>query len=42
MAGGIPSSRLRSTSYGEEKPVDKGYSEEAYAKNRRVDIYVGN
>lgn len=41
-AGGISASRLKSTSYGEEKPLDRGYNEEAYAKNRRVDVYVGN
>ncbi|TNE90325.1 MAG: DUF2125 domain-containing protein [Deltaproteobacteria bacterium] len=42
IAGGIPASRLKSTSYGEERPLDRGYTEEAYAKNRRVDVYVGN
>jgi peptidoglycan-associated lipoprotein len=33
---GIPGMRLTTISYGEEKPVDMGQNEEAWAKNRRA------
>lgn len=33
---GISASRLATISYGEEKPVDPGQTEEAWAKNRRA------
>ncbi len=33
---GIPASRLDTISYGEERPVDPGHNEEAWAKNRRA------
>lgn len=33
---GIDAARLTTLSYGEEKPVDKGYNEAAWARNRRV------
>ncbi len=33
---GISSSRMRTISYGEEKPLDSGHTEEAWAKNRRA------
>jgi peptidoglycan-associated lipoprotein len=33
---GVDPSRLKTISYGEEKPVDPGHNEEAWAKNRRV------
>lgn len=33
---GIPGMQLTTISYGEEKPVDMGQSEEAWAKNRRA------
>jgi peptidoglycan-associated lipoprotein len=32
---GISASRLNTISYGEERPVDTGHTEEAWAKNRR-------
>jgi len=32
---GIASSRLTTISYGEERPVDPGHNEDAWAKNRR-------
>jgi peptidoglycan-associated lipoprotein len=32
---GIPTDRISSISYGEEKPLDSGHNEEAWAKNRR-------
>jgi peptidoglycan-associated lipoprotein len=37
---GIPSDRLSSISYGEEKPLDPGHNEEAWAKNRRSHFIV--
>ncbi len=33
---GIAPSRMTTISYGEEKPVDPGHNEEAWAKNRRA------
>jgi len=36
---GISSARLTTISYGEEKPLDPGHNEEAWAKNRR-DAFV--
>ena len=35
---GISESRMQSLSYGEERPLDPGHDEEAWAKNRRVDF----
>jgi peptidoglycan-associated lipoprotein len=35
IAAGVPASRLKTISYGEERPVDPGHNEEAWAKNRR-------
>lgn len=37
---GIPAERLAATGYGEFHPVDTGDSEEALARNRRVEIVV--
>ncbi len=37
---GISSNRLSTISYGEERPLDPGHSEEAWAKNRRAHIVV--
>jgi peptidoglycan-associated lipoprotein len=37
---GIPADRISTISYGEEKPLDKGRHEEAWAKNRRAHIVV--
>jgi peptidoglycan-associated lipoprotein len=36
----VPPSRLRTVSYGEERPVDGSHNEAAWAKNRRADISV--
>jgi peptidoglycan-associated lipoprotein len=36
--GGVSGSRLTTTSYGEEQPVDRGHNESAWAKNRRAEI----
>jgi peptidoglycan-associated lipoprotein len=37
---GIDSPRLLTISYGEDKPVDLGHDEEAWAKNRRVHLKI--
>ena len=33
---GVNASRLKTISYGEEKPVDTGHDEAAWSKNRRA------
>jgi peptidoglycan-associated lipoprotein len=35
---GVNTSAIEAVSFGKEKPKDPGHSEEAWAKNRRVDI----
>lgn len=35
---GVPAEQLSIVSYGKEKPVDEGHTEEAWAKNRRVEF----
>lgn len=35
---GVPAEQLYIVSYGKEKPVDNGHTEESWAKNRRVDF----
>jgi peptidoglycan-associated lipoprotein len=37
---GISSERLTTISYGEEKPLDPGHNEEAWAKNRRASFVL--
>jgi peptidoglycan-associated lipoprotein len=37
---GIDASRLTTISYGEERPIDPGQNEEAWAKNRRAHFVV--
>ena len=37
---GIAQDRLLTISYGEEKPVDPGHTEEAYSKNRRAHFII--
>jgi len=37
---GVPASRIRVISYGEERPADPGHSEEAWAKNRRAEFVL--
>jgi len=37
---GISSSRLTTISYGEERPIDSGFNEEAWAKNRRAHFVI--
>jgi peptidoglycan-associated lipoprotein len=40
---GAATNQIDTVSYGEERPVDSGHSEEAWAKNRRVElIYTVN
>ncbi|PYO29498.1 MAG: peptidoglycan-associated lipoprotein Pal [Gemmatimonadetes bacterium] len=43
VSHGIDASRVETVSYGEERPIDPGHNEEAWAKNRRdeVDILAG-
>lgn len=38
VTSGVGASRIQTTSYGEEKPVDSGHNEAAWAKNRRAEI----
>ncbi|MEP6618521.1 MAG: peptidoglycan-associated lipoprotein Pal [bacterium] len=40
VSQGIEDSRFEVVSYGEERPVDQGTTEEAYAKNRRDDFVI--
>ena len=35
---GIPASRLAATGYGEHQPIENGSTEEAFAKNRRIEL----
>jgi len=37
---GIASERLATVSYGEEKPIDGGHTEAAWAKNRRAHFAI--
>ena len=37
-AAGASMGQLNVVSYGEERPVDRGHDESAWAKNRRVEI----
>jgi peptidoglycan-associated lipoprotein len=37
---GIPAARLATISYGEERPLAKGQSEDAWAKNRRAHFVI--
>ncbi len=37
---GVDSKRLTTVSYGEEKPVETGHSEEVWSKNRRAEFVV--
>ena len=38
---GVPESRLATVSYGEERPAMGGEGDEAFAKNRRVELVYG-
>jgi peptidoglycan-associated lipoprotein len=37
---GIPEKRISTISYGEERPLDPGHNEEAWAKNRRAHTII--
>jgi peptidoglycan-associated lipoprotein len=37
---GIAAERMTTISYGEERPLDPGHNESAWAKNRRDDLKV--
>ena len=37
---GVPATRLSIISYGEEKPVDPGHDEDAWARNRRAEFVI--
>ena len=41
VARGVDGSRIKKVSYGKEKPLLKGSNEEAWSKNRRVEINGG-
>lgn len=38
VARGIPANRLAATGFGEFQPLDAGTTEEAYARNRRIEL----
>ena len=38
LANGVRATQIDSRSFGEERPIDPGTSEAAYAKNRRVEL----
>jgi peptidoglycan-associated lipoprotein len=39
---GVTADRMTTISYGEEKPLDLGHSEEAWAKNRRAQFVISS
>ncbi|MEQ1504423.1 MAG: OmpA family protein [Myxococcota bacterium] len=38
VGAGVSSSRVSTTTYGEERPIDRGHSEAAWGKNRRAEL----
>lgn len=40
MSKGVPGGRLHTISYGEERPLEPAHTEDAWAKNRRVQFLV--
>ena len=40
VALGVDASRIRTVSYGEERPFDSGHDEAAWAKNRRAHLVI--
>ncbi|MBM4289175.1 MAG: peptidoglycan-associated lipoprotein Pal, partial [Deltaproteobacteria bacterium] len=38
---GVPGNRMATVSYGKEQPLDPGYGEEAWARNRRGHLVMG-
>jgi len=39
---GIPANRLAANGFGEFQPVDSAATDEAYARNRRIEIQLTN
>jgi peptidoglycan-associated lipoprotein len=39
-AHGVAETRIRTVSFGEERPIDRGHDEEAWWKNRRDEFYL--
>jgi peptidoglycan-associated lipoprotein len=37
---GVPIGRIRTISYGEERPADTGHNEEGWARNRRCEFII--
>jgi peptidoglycan-associated lipoprotein len=42
IKSGVKASRIAIVSFGENKPVDNGHDESAWAKNRRVEMIIIN
>ena len=42
VKSGVKSSKISAISYGEKKPIDLGHDENAWSKNRRVEIVLFN
>ena len=42
VTAGVVPSRMRSVSYGEEKPLSRGHDEKAWAENRRAEIHAND
>lgn len=40
VSAGVDASRVRTISYGEERPADPGHDETAWAKNRRAEFII--
>jgi peptidoglycan-associated lipoprotein len=40
VSAGIPAERIRTISYGEERPADPGHAETSWAKNRRCEFVI--
>jgi peptidoglycan-associated lipoprotein len=40
VSKGVESQRVYTASYGKSRPLAKGHSEDAWAKNRRVELYL--
>lgn len=38
-SNGVSPSRIRSVSFGEERPLDRGHTEAAWARNRRAELF---
>lgn len=40
ISGGVDKSRIRTISYGKERPIDPGHTEESWTKNRRGETVI--